>query len=828
MDEKYNPRTVEAKWQKYWEDNQSFKVSEDTNKDKYYVLEMFPYPSGKIHMGHVRNYSIGDVIARYKRMRGYNVLHPMGWDSFGLPAENAAIKHGIHPHKWTLENIAYMRSQLKKMGLSYDWSREVTTCLPEYYKWNQAFFVRMLKKGLAYKKLGGVNWCESCNTVLANEQVEDGKCWRCETEVQQKELPQWFFRITAYAEELLEDLGKLPGWPERVLTMQRNWIGKSVGCEIDFMVKNVPGVEKITVFTTRADTLFGATFMSVAPEHPVVRELIKGKPNESQVLEFIEKVKKTNKIERTAETSEKEGIFTGSYAINPVMDEQIPIWAANFVLAEYGTGAVMAVPAHDERDFQFAKKYGLPIKAVIQPNGERLDPATMQAAYVGEGIMTSSGQFDGTPNVDGKENVADYLQSSGIGKKTINYRLRDWGISRQRYWGTPIPVIYCDKCGTVPVPEEDLPVLLPTDVKFSGQGASPLTTSREFLQVKCPVCGADATRETDTMDTFMDSSWYFLRYTGPDDNVPFNKEKADYWMSGSGVDQYVGGIEHAVLHLLYARFFNKVIRDLGLTTASEPFRNLLTQGMVIKDGAKMSKSKGNVVDPDELISEYGADTARLFSLFASPPEKDLEWSDQGVEGSFRFLSRIFRFVYDNLDIIKSAGTPSEHASANAKNLRRATHKTIKKVTDDIEDRFHFNTAIASIMELVNALYQFEPGKDDLDDKAALREAVEALILLISPFAPHTASELWESMGKDTVIERVSWPVFDLELIKSDEILVVVQVNGKVRDRITVPAESGDEYVKQAALSQEKVRQFLGGKEPKKVIYVKSKLINIVV
>ncbi|MHB8173035.1 MAG: leucine--tRNA ligase [Nitrospirota bacterium] len=838
MDERYNPKIIEAKWQKRWEDTHTFKVTEDPAPEKYhgkyYVLEMFPYPSGKIHMGHVRNYSIGDVIARYKRMRGYNVLHPMGWDSFGLPAENAAIKHGIHPNKWTLENIAYMRGQLKKMGLSYDWSREVATCLPEYYKWNQVFFVRMLEKGLAYKKLASVNWCESCNTVLANEQVEDGKCWRCETVVTQKELPQWFFRITAYAEELLEYLDKLPGWPERVLTMQRNWIGKSVGCEIDFKVKDVPGVDKITVFTTRADTLYGATFMSIAPEHPLVAELIKGRPQEAEVRAFIEKVKRESKIERTAETGEKEGVFTGAYAINPVTGEPIPIWAANFVLAEYGTGAVMAVPAHDERDFQFARKYSLPIKVVIQPADGKLDAAAMQAAYVNEGVLISSGQFDGIPNAEGKEKIADYLQSKGIGKKTVNYRLRDWGISRQRYWGTPIPIIYCDSCGTVPVPEKDLPVLLPTDVTFTGLGASPLTTSKEFLSVKCPVCGADASRETDTMDTFMDSSWYFLRYTGWDNNSPFKKENATYWMSGGdrstggGVDQYIGGIEHAVLHLLYARFFNKALRDLGLSEADEPFRNLLTQGMVIKDGAKMSKSKGNVVDPDELIREYGADTARLFSLFASPPEKDLEWSDQGVDGSFRFLSRIFRFVHENLDVIKSAGTPEGEASAKVKILRRATHKTIKKVTDDIEDRFHFNTAIASIMELVNALYQFVPDKGNREDGAALREAVETLILLISPFAPHIASELWEALGKDTGTETIPWPIFDPELIKADEALVVVQVNGKVRDRITVPVESADEYVKELALSQEKVKQFMGGKEPKKVIYIKSKLVNIVV
>jgi leucyl-tRNA synthetase len=832
MDERYNPKTIEAKWQKLWDETQAFKVTEDPapeeHKDKYYVLEMFPYPSGKIHMGHVRNYSIGDVIARYKRMRGYNVLHPMGWDSFGLPAENAAIKHGIHPNKWTLENIAYMRGQLKQMGLSYDWSREVATCLPEYYKWNQVFFVRMLERGLAYKKLASVNWCESCNTVLANEQVEDGKCWRCESVVTQKELPQWFYKITAYAEELLEYLDKLPGWPERVLTMQRNWIGKSIGCEIDFSVKDVPGVDKITVFTTRADTLYGATFMSIAPEHPLVQALIKGRPQEAEVRAFIEKVKRTSKIERTDETAEKEGVFTGAYAVNPVTEEPIPIWAANFVLAEYGTGAVMAVPAHDQRDFEFAKKYGLQVTVVIQPAGETLQAGNMQAAYVDEGVITSSGQFDGTPNALGKEKVADYLQSKGIGKKTVNYRLRDWGISRQRYWGTPIPIIYCDKCGPVPVPEKDLPVLLPTDVTFTGLGASPLTTSKEFLSVKCPVCGADATRETDTMDTFMDSSWYFLRYTGWDDNTPFKKENASYWMAGGGVDQYIGGIEHAVLHLLYARFFNKVLRDLGLTEADEPFRNLLTQGMVIKDGMKMSKSKGNVVDPDELIREYGADTARLFSLFASPPEKDLEWSDQGVDGSFRFLSRVFRLVRENLDVIKSAPVKyGNEASPKVKILRRATHKAIKKVTEDIEDSFHFNTAISAIMELVNALYQFEINKGGKDDAAAFREAVETLVLLISPFAPHVASELWEAQGKGDNIESAPWPVFDPELIKSDEILVVVQVNGKVRDRITVPAESADEYVKELALSQDKVRQFMDGKEPKKVIYVKSKLVNIV-
>ena len=828
MESRYNPKATEAKWQKRWEDTKAFKVSEDPADTKYYVLEMFPYPSGKIHMGHVRNYSIGDVIARYKKMKGYNVLHPMGWDSFGLPAENAAIKHGIHPHKWTLENIAYMRGQLKKMGLSYDWDREVTTCLPEYYRWNQWYFVKMLERGLAYKKKSYVNWCESCNTVLANEQVTDGRCWRCDTEVTQKELAQWFFKITAYAEELLDCLEKLTGWPERVVTMQRNWIGKSYGCEIDFPVKDVAGLEKITVFTTRPDTLYGATFMSIAPESPIVQELIKGRPQEAEVKAFIEKVQRESKIERTAETGEKEGVFTGAYAINPVTNEPIPIWAANFVLAEYGTSAVMAVPAHDQRDFEVAKKYGMPIRVVINPPDGELNAEALQAAYVEEGVMTASGQFTGTPNEEGKKKVSEFIEGKGQGKRTVNYRLRDWGISRQRYWGTPIPVIYCDKCGIVPVPEDQLPVVLPTDVKFTGQGASPLTASQEFLSVKCPKCGADAARETDTMDTFMDSSWYFLRYVGGGNGAPFGKENAGYWMpAGGGVDQYIGGIEHAVLHLLYSRFFTKVLRDLGLTAADEPFTNLLTQGMVIKDGAKMSKSKGNVVDPDELINEYGADTARLFSLFASPPERDLDWSDQGVDGSFRFLARVWRLVHDNYEALaKPMPEPSGEAGAEVKALRRATHKTIKKVSDDIEDRFHFNTAIASVMELVNALYQYEVRKDDPHSVAAFKEAVESTVLLLSPFAPHVSAEIWEALGKEK-LESAAWPEYNPDLIKAEEMLIVVQVNGKVRDKLTVPADASEDFIKETALKLEKVQQFTGGNVPKKVIYVPSKLLNIV-
>ncbi|MBI5696236.1 MAG: leucine--tRNA ligase, partial [Nitrospirae bacterium] len=758
-------------------------------------------------------------------MRGYNVLHPMGWDSFGMPAENAAIKHGIHPHKWTLENIDYMRGQLKKMGLSYDWDREVATCLPEYYRWNQWFFIKMFEKGLAYKKKSFVNWCESCGTVLANEQVADGKCWRCDNEVGQKELSQWFYRITAYAEELLSKLDDMPGWPERVLTMQKNWIGKSVGCEIDFAVKDVDGLDKLTVFTTRADTLFGATFMSIAPEHPLVEKLIAGKPAAAAVRAFVEKVKKEDKIERTAETGEKEGVFTGAYAVNPVTGTEIPIWAANFVLAEYGTGCVMAVPAHDQRDFEFARKYGMPIKVVINPVDGTLDASAMDAAYVEPGVMTASGGFDGTPSLDGKVKVAEHLESQGIGKKTINYRLRDWGVSRQRYWGTPIPIVYCEKCGPVPVAVADLPVKLPTDIKFTGQGASPLTTSAEFLSAKCPNCGGEAVRETDTMDTFMDSSWYFLRYCGWDESGPFLKDNAAYWMS---VDQYIGGIEHAVLHLLYSRFFTKVIRDLGLTTADEPFTNLLTQGMVIKDGAKMSKSKGNVVDPDELINQYGADTARLFSLFASPPERDLEWSEQGVDGSFRFLSRVYRLVRDNIDTLttvtaKANGEPSRPV----KDIRRATHKTIKKVTDDIDGSFHFNTAIASVMELVNALYQYPLDKADKASVAAFKESVESVVLLMGPFAPHVCAELWEALGKSTPLEKTPWPAYDPELILADEVVIVVQVNGKLRDKITVAVDETEENIKAAALALENVAKFTGGREPKKVIYVPGKLVNIV-
>ncbi len=824
MEERYDFKKVEERWQRTWADNKTFKVTEDATKPKYYCLEMFPYPSGRIHMGHVRNYAIGDVISRYKRMRGFNVLHPMGWDSFGLPAENAAIKHGTHPAKWTLENIAFMRDkQLKRLGLSYDWDREVTTCLEEYYRWNQWFFIKMYEKGLAYKKLSYVNWCPSCNTVLANEQVEDGLCWRCSSVVTHKELEQWFFKITAYAEELLSYTDKLTGWPERVLTMQRNWIGKSVGVEVDFVVEG--SGERLTIFTTRPDTLYGVTFMSIAPEHPMLESLITGRAEAGEVRAFVQRVMRQDKAARTDEAQEKEGVFTGAYAVNPLNNEKVPVWVGNFVLMEYGTGAIMSVPSHDQRDFEFAKKYGLPIRVVIQNAEKNLDSRTMKEAYVAEGAMVHSGPFDGTPNVKGKEAVADYVEEKNIGKRTVNWRLRDWGISRQRYWGTPIPIVYCEKCGAVPVAEKDLPVKLPTDVEFTGKGRSPLAESKSFRETACPACGGKGRRETDTMDTFVDSSWYFLRYCSPRENrTPFDKKAAGYWMS---VDQYIGGIEHAVLHLLYARFFTKVIRDLGLFDGDEPFINLLTQGMVIKDGAKMSKSKGNVVDPDFILNKYGADTARLFSLFAAPPERDLDWSDQGVDGAFRFLHRVWTIVYKYSEAVRTVKPAG--AEARGDRLYRRTHLTIKKVTEDIEREFHFNTAIAGLMEMVNEMYDYAAGSLSSEKQGPVfRFAVESLTLLISPFAPHFAEELWESLGNASSIAHAAWPEYDPAAIVATEITVVVQVNGKVRSKLTLPAGTPDKEIEAAALADAKVKEFMNGKQPKKVIVVQGKLVNVVV
>ncbi len=821
MELKYLPKEVEQKWQSLWDTEKTFKAEPHAEKQKYYLLEMFPYPSGRIHMGHVRNYSIGDVIGRFKRMRGFNVMHPMGWDAFGMPAENAAIQNKSHPATWTHENIAYMRNQIKKMGFSYDWDRELATCDLEYYRWEQKLFLEMFTKGLAYKKTSFVNWCPKCETVLANEQVEDGGCWRCDSEVNQKELDQWFFRITDYAEELLENTYKLPGWPERVLVMQRNWIGKSFGCEIDFPVENSPLA--IKVFTTRQDTVFGATFMSLAPEHPRATELATPDRVEA-VAAFIEKTRKTDRIKRTADDFEKEGVFTGSYSINPLTGSRMPIFLANFVLMDYGTGAVMAVPTHDQRDFEFARKYDLPLQVVIQPNGETLDPATMTEAFTDAGVLANSGQFDGMASGDAKGAIADYLQSRGEGTKTVNYRLRDWGISRQRYWGNPIPVIYCDSCGVVAVPECDLPVVLPKDVAFSGEGGSPLAQMDSFVKCSCPACGKAARRETDTMDTFVQSSWYFLRYCCPDFTEGIlDRDKVDHWMS---VDQYIGGIEHAVLHLLYARFFTKVMRDLGHISADEPFVNLLTQGMVIKDGSKMSKSKGNVVDPDALISKYGADTARLFSLFAAPPEKDLDWNDQGVEGSYRFLGRIWKLVHDRLEMITGAGNLDISAlTPEERSLRRAVHKTIRKVTEDLEERFHFNTAIAAVMELLNVLQPADLPSPQFP--AVMKEALQSVVLLMAPFVPHITEELWQRIGNSTPLTSSNWPSFDESATIDEELLIVVQVNGKLRSKITVAAGTGEDEVKATALADEKIMQFLEGATVRKVISVPGKLVNIV-
>ncbi len=827
MDEKYQPEEIEQRWQKIWEDNKSFRVTEDSKLPKYYLLEMFPYPSGEIHMGHVRNYSIGDVIARYRRMRGYNVLHPMGWDAFGLPAENAAIERGIHPVKWTMENIATMRRQLKKMGFSYDWDREFATCEEGYYRWEQLIFLEMYKRGLAYKKLSMVNWCDQCQTVLANEQVEEGRCWRCEHEVGIRKLDQWFFRITQYADELLRDCDTLTGWPEKVLTMQRNWIGKSLGAEINFPLEDKKKGE-LKVFTTRQDTVYGATFVSIAPEHPLVLELSRGKDEEKEVKEFIQDMRKVNQARREEADLEREGVFTGAYCYNPFSEENIPIYVANFVLMEYGTGAVMGVPAHDQRDFEFADKYGLPVRVVVQPEAEEaLEAAHLAEAYVDEGILEASDHFSGFSSEDAREKIAAFLEEKGWGKGTIRYRLRDWGISRQRYWGTPIPIIYCDACGIVPVPEEDLPVVLPKDIELSGAGGSPLANHPEFIQVSCPKCKGSAGRETDTMDTFVESSWYFARYASPDElKAPLNKDRAAYWLP---VDQYIGGIEHAVLHLLYARFFTKVLRDLGWLGINEPFVNLLTQGMVIKDGAKMSKSKGNVVDPNFLIERFGADTARLFALFAAPPEKDLDWSDQGIQGAYRFLNRLWRLIYQQREVLLQVkgGAPSK-VSADLKDLRRRIHRTIKKVTEDIENRYHFNTAIAAIMELFNALSAISEEELAKKETAALvKNGLESIVVLLYPFVPHISSQLWEELGHQDNLDGQGWPGYSEDALEEETLLIVIQVDGKVRGRISVPADASEEAIEKEALADPKVSAFIKGKKIQKVVQVPGRLVNIV-
>jgi len=830
---KYNFKSIEVKWQKYWEENKSFKAEIDSSKQKYYLLEMFPYPSGRIHMGHVRNYGIGDAVARFMRMKGFNVLHPIGWDAFGLPAENAAIQNKSHPAQWTEENIAAMQVQLRSLGLSYDWDREIATCRPEYYRWNQWCFLKFYEKGLVYRKKSQINWCNSCNTVLANEQVVDGCCWRCDGEVEDRFQEGWFFKITDYADRLLEGCDRLSGkWPEQVLTMQSNWIGKSYGAEVDFNIKDQN--EVIKVFTTRPDTLYGATFMVLAPEHPLVTKLSLGTKQETEVNEFINKVKQEDKVNRASETGEKSGVFTGVYAVNPLTGEDIPVWSANFVLMDYGTGAIMSVPAHDQRDLDFALKYDLPVRIVIQSTETSLDESNMKKAFSASGVMVNSGAFNGLSSDEAKKKVCDYLEEIKVGKASVNFRLRDWGVSRQRYWGTPIPIIQCDQCGLIPVPEDQLPVKLPLDVDLGNRGQSPLKTLADFFETQCPSCGKVARRETDTLDTFVCSSWYFNRYTSAsNDQFAFNKDDLDYWMP---VDQYIGGIEHAILHLLYSRFFHLVFKDLGLIKSDEPFDHLLTQGMVIKDGTKMSKSKGNVVDPDEIIQSYGADTARLFILFAAPPTKDLEWSNQGVEGCYRFLKRVWRIFHDFLDDIKCVDTIHEDYETDSKELRelrRVTHVTIRRVTDDIQTRMQFNTAISAIMEFVNYLYTFRGSWDLTKDNTngaipLVRESFNTLILLLSPFAPHIAEEMWSLLDHKTSVVQVEWPVFNKKFTITEELLIVIQLNGKVKQRINVSASASQEDIKSLALSDSKIREQIKGKEIKKVIIVPGKLVNIVV
>lgn len=826
IQEKYAPHDIEAKWQKYWEENKTFKVEMDKDKPKSYVLEMFPYPSGNLHMGHVRNYSIGDVIARFRTMKGFNVLHPMGWDSFGMPAENAAIKHNIPPKKWTLENIANMTRQLKALGLSYDWDREVTTCKEDYYKWTQWFFELFYKRGLAVKKESAVNWCDTCNTVLANEQVIDGKCWRCDHEVVKKDLSQWFFKITDYADELLKDLDLLPGWPERVKTMQHNWIGRSEGLEFSF---EIPALnDTVAVYTTRPDTAYGVTFMALAAEHPLIKKICENNPKADEINAFCERVRNQSEIERTSSESEKEGVFTGVYCINPFTGRKVEIWVTNYVLYDYGTGAVMGVPTGDQRDWMFADKYGIEKIVTICPVGKELKLEEMTCAYEEkEGMLVNSDEFTGMEMHKAMSAIMDKAEAEGFGKRRVNYRLRDWLISRQRYWGAPIPIVYCPHCGEVLVPEDQLPVRLPEDVSFTAGAKSPLATSEEFVHCKCPKCGADAIRETDTMDTFLCSSWYYLRYTDAhNDKMPFDKELNNYW---GPVDQYIGGIEHAILHLLYSRFFVKVLRDAGLVDYDEPFSNLLTQGMVIKDGAKMSKSLGNVVSPEEILSKYGADTARLFILFAAPPERELEWSDQGVEGSFRFLNRIWRIVQAFEAVLAQKVTEYDYSNLSEadRDLRRVLHSSIKKVTNDIETRFNFNTAISTMMELVNALYAYKEAAKE-PNSGLIYEAISDLIKMMSPFVPHITEELWRgAIDANSSVHEQSWPECDEEALKVDNVEIVLQVNGKVRGRLTVPAEATKEELEKIAMADANVQAHIGDATVRKVICVPGRLVNIV-
>jgi len=867
VEKHYNHKEIEQWWQNFWEKNQTFKVIEDNTKKKYYLLEMFPYPSGNIHMGHVRNYTIGDVIVRYKRMKGFNVLHPMGWDAFGMPAENAAINNNTHPAKWTYENIKIMRDQLKKLGFSYDWARELATCKPEYYKWEQWLFLKMLEKDMVYRKKSYVNWCEHCQTVLANEQVESDMCWRCGNMVQQKKLWQWFFRITDYAEDLLSYCDKLSGWPDNVTLMQKNWIGKSTGSKIKFKI--VGHDEYISVFTTRPDTLFGSTFMCLAPEHPFVESLSKGTSQEKKVAEFVQKILNQKRSKNALEKYEKQGVFTGVWCINPSNNKKIPVYTANFALMEYGTGAVMSVPAHDQRDFEFAKKYNLDIKIVIQPHNKVLDVNTMPEAYAGDGVLVNSGQFNGMENKLAIEEITTWLEKNNKGKKAINFKLRDWGISRQRYWGTPIPVVYCPDCKVVPVLEKDLPLILPEDIDLLDNGGSPLAEFDSFFKTFCPRCGRDdAKRDTDTMDTFVESSWYFLRYCNPHyDKGMFDSEAVKYWMP---VDQYIGGVEHAILHLLYSRYFMRVLQTLELIDFKEPFTRLLTQGMVCKetltcpehgyvfpeeaeilDGktlckkcrktvevgnvVKMSKSKKNVVDPNILLEKYGADITRLFCLFTAPPEKDLEWNDDSVEGCSRFINRVWRLVLQSTEksenIVPYTGS-SKNLSGNAKKLYIKANQTIKKVTNDIETNFHFNTAISAVMELVNTMYgiDFDSShiKNDTDMKKVTAFCIENIVLLLSPLVPHFAEELWKRIGKKSSVIEQPWPKYVKDALATSDVLIVVQVNGKIRSKFIIDSQIDDEAIKERAIKEKAIQKYIKDKEIKKVIVVKNKLINIVV
>ncbi|MFH0996921.1 MAG: leucine--tRNA ligase [Pseudomonadota bacterium] len=860
MEERYTPDVIESKWQKSWEDTKIYKVSDDPEKEKYYLLEMFPYPSGKIHIGHVRNYTIGDVVARYKHMKGFNVLHPMGWDAFGMPAENAAIANQTHPARWTYDNIDAMRRQLKQMGFSYDWDREIATCRPEYYRWEQWLFLKMYEKGMAYRKESFVNWCEPCQTVLANEQVEAGMCWRCGKSVRQKKLAQWFFRITDYADDLLVHCDLLPGWPDKVVAMQKNWIGKSIGAEIRFAVEN--SSEQIVVFTTRQDTIFGATFMCLAPEHPMVHKLSKGTSQELLVNAFVERISMQDRSSKGVESYEKEGVFTGAWCINPLSGRRMPVYTANFALMGYGTGAVMSVPAHDQRDFDFARKYGLDIIVVVKPD-EDLDPAAMTESYAGDGVMINSGDFNGLKNTLALESISDYLETQNLGKRTISFRLRDWGISRQRYWGAPIPMIHCDACGIVPVSESDLPIVLPEDADLLEGGRSPLPTLDYFARTSCPKCASpSARRETDTMDTFVESSWYFQRYCSPDYHEGmFDPKSVDYWMP---VDQYIGGVEHAILHLLYSRYYTRVLQDMGLITYKEPFTRLLTQGMVCKETVhcpthgflfpdeategkerrckrcdqavvigrveKMSKSKKNVVDPHTLLEKYGADTTRLFCLFASPPERSLEWNELGVEGSYRFLNRVWRLCAAWMPYIRPVAAfdgSMDDLEPELRDLYKKVHQTIYKVTSDIEDRFHFNTAISAVMELVNMLYGFSVDERTPQKICLFRLAIESVVLLLSPVTPHIAEEIWSELGNAGIF-MASWPMHRPEALVKDMLLVVVQVNGKLRSKFSIAADADDAAIEQMALSDERIQKMIGGKSIRKIVVVQKKLVNIVI